>query len=153
MGFVDDIDKKWGDSEIFDVVNSVMDIVLINAKFKYAPRGATNSLRDGILISRAYRQGKFILALITSESKQKDVDYAEIQHDEELRHASPPSMGDDTYDTSFADHGDHGTTFKRYWQGYHKLINLGLYYKYTTKYLDKALGSVEDMLDRELAAL
>jgi len=149
MGFVDDIEKKWGDNEIKSIVNDVMQIAENRAKFEYAPRGATNSLRDGIVTSKAFKIGNDIQSVIISQAINKNENYALIQHDVERRHASPPGQ----HDVSFADHGDEGSTFDRYWQGYKKLIKQGRFYKYATEYLDKALESVEDLLDKELAAL
>lgn len=149
MTLAEDIDKKWGDQALFSVVDDVMQIAENRAKFEFAPRGATNSLRDGILRSKAIRQGGNVIAVILSEAKNKGFDYAEKQHDVPLRHASP----DGKQDFSFADFGHSGSTFEQYWQGFYKLIKENRFFKYPTKYLDQALTSVEKLLDRELAAL
>lgn len=150
MTLEEEIEKRWGDAAVKSVVNDVMQIAENRAKFEYAPRGATNSLRDGILHSKAIRQGKKIISIILSEAKNKGFDYAEIQHDIERKHASPPGQ----HTTSFADFGHSGSTFKRYWQGYYqKVVKEKTFFKYATEYLDKALESVIGLLDRELAAL
>lgn len=150
MTLSDEIEKRWGDSAVKSVVNDVMQIAENRAKFEYAPRGATNSLRDGIIHSRAIKQDKKIISILLSEAKNKGFDYASRQHNESLRHASPPGQ----HTTSFADFGHSGSTFKRYWQGYYlKVKKEKSFFKYATEYLDKALESVTKLLDRELAAL
>lgn len=97
-----------------------------------APKGWSLQLsRSGINALKPIRDGKWIVAIITASAiSASGYDYAERQHDEELRHASLQPL-----QRGFTDFGDSGTQKQRYSQGYAKMKDSSP--KYATEYLSR----------------
>lgn len=97
-----------------------------------APKGWSLQLsRSGINALKPVMNGKWIIGIITASAiSASGYDYAEIQHDEELRHASLQPL-----QRGYTDFGSGGTQKQRYRQGYE--IMKASSPKYATEFLSR----------------
>ena len=119
-----------------DKLNQIVRIMHADS-IEFAPRGATNELRNGIYFTTAREVGQNIILSIASRAE-----YSEVQHDKPLAHAS--SQGGPAY-LSFADLGQGTTTIKAYRDGlrrYRSTNNI-----YPTKFIERAIDENIDLLD------
>lgn len=146
--FADDIEKDLLQG-IEPAVNDFMLEVEARAK-DLAPRGATGTLKDSIIATKAVMRAGQVFGVISAAAfSDRGFNYARYQHDVVLNHVSPQPLLQ-----SFADFGLSGSPFQRYAQGYRALVGLfgrGGTSRYATKFLDKALDELSPKLDEALS--
>lgn len=114
-------------------------VVVELAANKYAPTGATRALANSIGADPAREIPDGYQTTLTAYAVGKDGEYAAKQHEEVLGHVkSQPLEG-----ASFTDFGT-GSGQARYDSGYQAAKAAGHYYKYATKYFERAEADAFD---------
>jgi len=125
-------DPLFDDAALGLALDKYVAVVQDLAATKYAPLGE-GALRNSIAADPAAQgsDGNWEVAVYAFASGA-DGEYAVKQHEEELGHVADPPAG-----SSFTDFGE-GSHEDRYWDGYRKARAGGNYFKYATKFFDKA---------------
>lgn len=130
---ISDADPLFDPAALGLALDKYVATVKLLAAEKYAPLGHTQALRNSIDSDPAAQgsDGNWEAAVYAFASGA-DGEYAVKQHEEELGHVANPPAG-----RSFTDFGEGGHE-ARYWSGYRRARASGNYFKYATKFFDKA---------------